>query len=1038
MILKSLFEISTILTVKKSKWQRLPLNFFVILSVLIISASGLQSQTDSLIFDTKGVDFRLAFLPNYHNNYSSQYANLLQRTDSLYIFIVADKPTSGLIEYIDRYGNLFNQPFTITNINDIYLFKVSHYDFEVQGYNRSGTMLTSNDTRNQSEIAGINSFHITTDNEVTVYAHSQSVMTSDAFLVLPTDVLGREYLVMTYNSDGSGGYGGFPSSYQLYGSSTPSQFLIVATEDNTLVDIYPKTDVYRRGKTSHFQISLNTGEVYLVQAKITQNNLKSDLTGTLVESSNPIAVFGGQQRTIVPMAIENMQSRDFLCEQLLPVNTWGKNAYVIPYATPFDATLVGYDLFRVLVGNDGTDIFINGKNEGRYNKGEFIERPINGSATIEATGPILVAQFKKTSKTSSEGGEALSDPFMMIVPPKEQFKPDYSVINTQAYEERIESEWPTVTTKAYKVYDQHYISIVAPASAIDKTYLDGSLINLNIFQPIQPNRDYYYANIQVSEGAHRVNSSGRIGVYVYGYGEANSYGYVGGMSMSLFDFKKPKILSTDTCYTINGTIYDNRPGDSRISTAICPESKKINTNVKIDSFTPFADSVNFEAMLIDNFLDGQFEITAKDSIGLDTTAVFDIPGFTVSMDTMINSKQLYIYSDKFRTNTTHCEVFNLRNYGGFNHILSNVYLKKNSALSINPMAPFDINPGETFDLELCFNFSQDTVITDTLYISDGCSDRAIMLIKIEFKGDDTKPKLYIEGDSCRNKFDFVVTDSMWFDSGIEKIARYTSNCKFTYLNQTSNICVFNIEVYNPYKDANFTLWITDISGNETIYSDTIQGFTLTMPQFDSTESKIDFGLEKIGSLYCDTLQFYNTGTLPFVVDNLLLKKNIYFSIPQYQFPLIIYPDEQLTVAVCFNPVNTYNRFEDTLVLMYNCLSKEVALTGKGDSLIYYGDADCDVVIKASAHTIEKKYEVEQISPNPFFNTVKFIINSSGKESIKLSIFDILGNVRASILKNDISIGKNEILLDLEFLPQGVYLYTIGTPEGIIKGTLIKQ
>ncbi|MFH1051854.1 MAG: T9SS type A sorting domain-containing protein, partial [bacterium] len=766
-------------------------------------------------------------------------------------------------------------------------------------------------------------------------------------------------------------------------------------------------------------------------------NLRSDLTGTLVESDKPIAIFAGHQRTKVPVSINLMESRDFLCEQMLPVNTWGKNAFVIPYTTPLGATATGYDLYRILVGNDGTDVFINGNNEGRFNKGEFIEKPINSSATIEATGPILVAQFKKTSKNSSEGGSPLSDPFMMIVPPKEQFMPNYSVINTQAYEERIENEWP-VTTRAYKVYDQHYISIVAPLAAIDKTYIDGNLINSNNFKPIQASNDYYYANIQVNEGAHRVNSSDRIGVYVYGYGEANSYGYVGGISMRQFDFKKPYIQSIDSCYNITGMIYDNRPGDSKIATVDCPEPTKINTKVNIGSFVPYADSVAFKASLIDNYLDGRFEVIAKDSIGLDTMAIIKIPGFTVSIDSMNNSRQLYIYNDRYRTNTAYYKVFNLRNYGEFHHTISKAYFKKNSAISIIPPAPFDINPGELFAIELSFNFPNDITITDTLYISDGCSDRAILLIKIEFKGDNTKPKISINEDDCLQKFDISATDSLWFDSGIEKFPIFTSNCEFRIVKQTLKSVVFHIEILDPYKDAIYSFIIIDYAGNETTYSDTIQGFTLTLPQFENTESKIDFGLEKIGSLYCDTLQLFNTGTMPFVIDNILLKKNLYFSIPQYQFPLIISPDEYLSVKVCFNPVNIYKQFDDTLLLIHNCLSKEVALTGKGDSVIYYGDSDCDVVIKATAHTIDRKYELEQSTPNPVLAIAKFAFTLPEKGNIKLSLFDILGNERAGTIQNELPEGRHEIFLDLETLPQGIYLYTLTTNAGILKGTLVKQ
>lgn|GEM_PF-176336 len=1030
------FEIvsKTVSTLRRANHSFLKVFFgfsaFIILtlSIFLIPNTVLYSQPDSIVFDTKGKDFRLAFLPNYHNIYSS---GSNERTDSIYIFIVADQPTIGKIDYTDRYGNNYSVPFSIVNTQQIYTFKVSHYDFEVGSYNRSGEILDLNDARNQSERVARNTFHVTADNEVTVYAHSQAQTTSDAFLVLPTDVLGKEYIILSYNSDGSGYNGGFPNSFQLSTSATPSQFVIVATEDNTNVEINPSTDVYRHG-SGKYNVTLNTGDCFLVQAKITENNLRSDLSGTSVESDKPIAIFSGHQRATVPVENNSLESRDFLCEQMLPLNTWGQNAYVIPYITPPDASNIGTDLYRVLIGRDGTDVFINGNNEGRYNRGEFFEKPITGSASIEANGPIIVAQFKKTSKRSGSTKSPLSDPFMMLVPPKEQFMSQYSVINAQAYENLNPWGSPDI------VYKLHYIAIVAPKEAIDKTVIDANIIDKREFRQIQSDTNYYYANIQVSEGAHRVSSAGEIGVYVYGYGNANSYGYVGGMSMSRFDFKKPKILASDSCYKVQGWIYDNRPGDTKIGIVKSPDTSKVNMDVQIGNFNPYADSVSFRASLKDKYLDGKFEIFARDSIGQDTTAVYNIPGFTVSMDTLKNSTKLILYTNKYKTGRTYCEVFYLNNYGGFNQTVDNVYFKRNSASSINPDFPFDIDPGQTFAFELCFKFDKDTVITDTLYISDGCSDRAVMRINLEFKGDSNKPKLSVKSDSCRSKFDIVISDSLQFDSGISTIDTTIENCKFSIVRKTTKSIICLLEVEDYYKDAYFTITISDSSDNQISYSDTIQGFTLALPQFDSTKNKMDYGLEKIGMLYCDTLQLHNTGTIPYVVNSIYLKKNIDFSIPQYQFPLVIYPDEKLTVDVCFFPVNIYDTFEDTLIFVHNCLTKEVALTGIGDTIIYYGDADCGITIKATAHTIDKRYELWQSSPNPVVNLVKFTFNLPAKSDVKIKLHDILGNQRIETKQSSLPEGKNELELNLESLPQGVYLYTLTSRWGLLKGTLIKE
>lgn len=208
----------------KFKW------FFLLLFLLTFSFNQSSAQEE---FDTKGTDFWLAYLPNYHNNYNDPVPSV-RKGDSLYIFIVAEKPTIGVIEYTNRDGKTFSNNFQINDPKVIYTFKVSYWDFEVFGYNLSGNLVSSSNPKNQSEKVGKNSFHIMTDNEVTVYAHSQAVTTSDAFLVLPTDVLGTEYLILTYKSD----------------RDTPSQFLIVASEDNTRVEINPSKPTRNNGTSN--------------------------------------------------------------------------------------------------------------------------------------------------------------------------------------------------------------------------------------------------------------------------------------------------------------------------------------------------------------------------------------------------------------------------------------------------------------------------------------------------------------------------------------------------------------------------------------------------------------------------------------------------------------------------------------------------------------------------------------------------------------------------------------------------------------------
>ena len=73
---------------------------------------------------------------------------------------------------------------------------------------------------------GINrGVRIVTDTPVVVYSHLLNAARSGSTLVLPTKVLGREYLVSTYASNPTGTF--------LY----RSQFAVVATQDSTTIEI---------------------------------------------------------------------------------------------------------------------------------------------------------------------------------------------------------------------------------------------------------------------------------------------------------------------------------------------------------------------------------------------------------------------------------------------------------------------------------------------------------------------------------------------------------------------------------------------------------------------------------------------------------------------------------------------------------------------------------------------------------------------------------------------------------------------------------
>ncbi len=473
-------------------------------------AVSLLAQT---VPDSRGREFYFTFPPNFHEN---------NNRDSLFIFIAAAQPTTGNIAYRNSSGTRINRVFTISDVSKVYSFAVSYRNIELgSAFNNTGS--------NQNGKVAPQSFHVTADQDIAVYALSYSNRTSDAMMVLPTDVLGTEYMVLAYNSDG------------LDKEPTPSQLAVVAPEDNTDVVITPSTRVLN-GSMAPISIRLNSGDSYLLQADVSQAAPYNDLTGSTISTTKPVAVFAGHQRTVVPVRSSALISRDYLLEQLPPVQAWGRRHILTPFPLPAGIPATENDLYRVLAAHDNTAVAVNGTQLVVLRAGEIYEAPLRTAAVVEANMEVLVAQYKRSSSQQSTDLR-ISDPFMLVVPPVRQYLSSYLCINAQNYD-------------GGKVYQQQYLTIICPASFVHTVTLDGQAVDPNRFLPV-PTSCYSYAIIPVQDGVHKVEAATEIGIYIYGYGQADSYGYVGGMA-----FRKHLGEGGNIAFTMAPSFVHASPGDT--------------------------------------------------------------------------------------------------------------------------------------------------------------------------------------------------------------------------------------------------------------------------------------------------------------------------------------------------------------------------------------------------------------------------------------------------------------------------------------------
>lgn len=426
--------------------------YIAVIAVIAVGALALAVPT-SAEQDSSGVEFWLMF--NANNS----------TPDTLALFISGEVATSGTVSVPGAPSpTTFSvEPGVTTTV-----------------YIQNSAHVTSTGVVEQKGV------RVTANAEITVYGLNQRDATTDAFLALPVDILGTDYIVLD-------------APNTIVHSSDAAQFGIVGTEDGTTVAIRPR-DSAGVLDPAEYTITLNAGDTYQVQ---NTGSGTASLTGTEISASAPVAVFGGNRCTNIPGGL-NVTACDHVVEQLFPESSWGTD-----YVTAPLATRTGGDTYRFVAGTDDTDVYLDGALLGRFDRGEYYEAVLTGSRVWSASAPILLAQY---SNSSSFDG-VTSDPFMMLAPPFEQFLSSY-----------------TVSTPATGI-STNFVNIVARSSSVGQVTLDGSLIPAASFSAIGSS-GFAAAQVPVSVGSHTFEGPEPFGVYTYGFDSYDSYGYPGGLSLA--------------------------------------------------------------------------------------------------------------------------------------------------------------------------------------------------------------------------------------------------------------------------------------------------------------------------------------------------------------------------------------------------------------------------------------------------------------------------------------------------------------------------
>lgn len=383
---------------------------------------------------------------------------------------------------------------------------------------------------------------------------SYGTFSNDASLLLPAHILGDSYVTLTPGHV----HQSIPTGPQQGEYAYSSTYSVVAPADNTQVTV--KSSAVTKASISGTPVTamavgetrvftLQSYEVLQFASATAGSNVQctgslcrksNDLTGSIVTSDKPVAVFGSSPCLNVPF---DRAYCDHVEEQMFPFATWGKNFVAVPSA-PLRlnnnnfATNPPPDHFKIVAGATTTltltpppsaaDVLqpfncSSGSlpsNTCVLAGGSFVEFKSTRAFTVSSTNPIAVAQFfpGQGTVTGAPSDPQQGDPSMVLLPPVEQWRARYTVLASTGLKD-------------------NYLGLTIDGTRVQQVLVDG--VAVTGFAAITGS-SFQSKNHPVSTGTHTIQVIAQpnqqtvpgAGVTVYGYDGQVSYGYTGGLDLT--------------------------------------------------------------------------------------------------------------------------------------------------------------------------------------------------------------------------------------------------------------------------------------------------------------------------------------------------------------------------------------------------------------------------------------------------------------------------------------------------------------------------
>lgn len=591
----------------------------------------------------------------------------------------------------------------------------------------------------RSEIVENFGIQIKSDDPISVTVYLSYKWTGEAFNVIPAEFLGKEYVTLNMYQDKTD-------------EIKPAQILIIATGDNTSLKYTPAYDTKQVAKGTTKTVKLNAGETYLIEGKmdpeVTQDWI-SDLTGTIITASKPVAVLSGHTKGAFPRYTPTMLGRpanfmrNVLIEMMWPNYLLGKEYVTAPIK--YNNRTTGKiaddkgDLIRFVAIEDSTELSVLREDGSDFKtvrinmkKGEWYnftnwDRP----AVFRSNKPMLAGQYGKSWWMRAVSPQADKDSDEIQNPPRNGQGMMIALVPRE--------RWISYAAFRSPQAIDNFVYITFNYSKVKNIYFDGkSFLSQfgNSFGYIE-GTDYAYLTEQVSAGDHFIwaDSGATFAGYAYGNWDRQkdgfAYGYPIGMNYA---------VPCDDSLFVSDTMMC---GDAIAQVTVLPEeeecaallsvrflsNRSYNYDFVVDDFITGVDKdVIYELILQNPLEEAHGEVVITTMSGKTIRRVYDY------IPELIAADPDYIDFVSLSLNETKCLSTTLINSGTVPVHVETLFLKYNKSefdIGISGL-PVDLLPGETIDVEICATALVESVkpIIDTVIAELTCYDDPVVALQV--------------------------------------------------------------------------------------------------------------------------------------------------------------------------------------------------------------------------------------------------------------------------------------------------------------------